>query len=148
MVEMIESDGQTLTESEKNITVTLHAVAGEVYLRKELGVTDEEISKLYREMIALNSELDSKFLEQACLVSITDYKKIFWFQDRRSYEIFEDVYCNETNALIIEQYNRIFESIAGNNMCISLHDFRGMICRLPYDMSAVAKKGILGMQNF
>ena len=48
MIEMIESDGQTLTESEKNITVTLHAVAGEVYLRKELGVTDEEILSAVR----------------------------------------------------------------------------------------------------
>lgn len=48
MIEMIESDGQTLKESEKNITVTLHAVAGEVYLRKELGVTDEEILSAVR----------------------------------------------------------------------------------------------------
>lgn len=48
MIEMIESDGQTLTESEKNITVTLHAVAGEVYLRKELGVADEEILSAVR----------------------------------------------------------------------------------------------------
>ena len=48
MIEMIESDGQTLTESEKSITVTLHAVAGEVYLRKELGVTDEEILSAVR----------------------------------------------------------------------------------------------------
>ncbi|MGN1161333.1 MAG: HD domain-containing protein, partial [Candidatus Fimenecus sp.] len=30
MIELIESDGQVLTESEKKITVTLHAVAGEV----------------------------------------------------------------------------------------------------------------------
>ncbi|MGN0539474.1 MAG: bis(5'-nucleosyl)-tetraphosphatase (symmetrical) YqeK [Candidatus Fimenecus sp.] len=43
MIELIESDGQELTESEKKITVTLHAVAGEVYLRKVLGVTDGEI---------------------------------------------------------------------------------------------------------
>ena len=43
MIELIESDGQVLTESEKKITVTLHAVAGEVYLRKVLGVTDGEI---------------------------------------------------------------------------------------------------------
>lgn len=48
MIELIESDGQTLTESEKNITVTLHAVAGEVYLRKELNVTDKEILSAVR----------------------------------------------------------------------------------------------------
>ena len=48
MLELIESDGQLLTESEKNITVTLHAIAGEVYLRKNLNVTDEEILSAVR----------------------------------------------------------------------------------------------------
>ncbi len=48
MIEMIESDGQTLTESEKKITVTLHAVAGEVYLRKVLNVTDKDILSAVR----------------------------------------------------------------------------------------------------
>jgi nicotinate-nucleotide adenylyltransferase len=48
MLELIESDGQILTESEKNITVTLHAIAGEVYLRKNLNVTDEEILSAVR----------------------------------------------------------------------------------------------------
>lgn len=48
MIEMIEGDGQTLTESEKNITVTLHAVAGEVYLRKVLNVTDKDILSAVR----------------------------------------------------------------------------------------------------
>ncbi len=48
MIEMIECDGQILSESEKNITVTLHAVAGEVYLRKVLGVTDKEILSAVR----------------------------------------------------------------------------------------------------
>ena len=48
MIEMIESDGQTLTESEKNIPVTLHAVAGEVYLRKQLNVTDKDILSAVR----------------------------------------------------------------------------------------------------
>lgn len=43
MIELIIGDGQVLTESEKRITVTLHAVAGEVYLRKNLKVTDGEI---------------------------------------------------------------------------------------------------------
>lgn len=43
MIELIIGDGQVLTESEKKITVTLHAVAGEVYLRKSLKVTDGEI---------------------------------------------------------------------------------------------------------
>ncbi len=48
MIELIEGDGQTLTESEKNMVVTLHAVAGEVFLRKELGVTDCEILSAVR----------------------------------------------------------------------------------------------------
>ena len=48
MLEMIENDGQVLTESEKQITVTLHAIAGEVYLRRELNVTDSEILSAVR----------------------------------------------------------------------------------------------------
>ena len=48
MLELIENDGQILTESEKNITVTLHAIAGEIFLRKELGVTDNEILSAVR----------------------------------------------------------------------------------------------------
>ncbi len=48
MLQMIEDDGQVLTESEKKITVTLHAIAGEIFLRKELKVTDEEILSAVR----------------------------------------------------------------------------------------------------
>lgn len=48
MLELIENDGQVLTDSEKAITVTLHAIAGEVYLRKNLNVTDEEILSAVR----------------------------------------------------------------------------------------------------
>lgn len=48
MLELIENDGQILTESEKNITVTLHAIAGEVFLRKELNVTDKDILSAVR----------------------------------------------------------------------------------------------------
>ena len=48
MLELIENDEQILTESEKNITVTLHAIAGEIFLRKELGVTDSEILSAVR----------------------------------------------------------------------------------------------------
>ena len=48
MLEVIENDGQTLTENEKAITVTLHAIAGEVYLRKNLGMTDEELLSAVR----------------------------------------------------------------------------------------------------
>ena len=48
MLEMIENDGQVLTESEKQITVTLHAIAGEIFLRKELNVTDSEILSAVR----------------------------------------------------------------------------------------------------
>lgn len=48
MLELIRNDGQNLTESEKNITVTLHAIAGEIYLRKELNVTDKDILSAVR----------------------------------------------------------------------------------------------------
>lgn len=48
MLEMIEDDGQVLTDSEKEITVTLHAIAGEIFLRKELNVTDGEILSAVR----------------------------------------------------------------------------------------------------
>ncbi len=48
MLKLIDSDGQVLTENEKAITVTLHAIAGEIYLRKELGVTDEEVLSAVR----------------------------------------------------------------------------------------------------
>lgn len=48
MIELIESDGQMLSDSEKAITVTLHAVAGEVYLRKVLNVTDKDILSAVR----------------------------------------------------------------------------------------------------
>ena len=48
MLEIIENDGQVLTESEKQITVTLHAIAGEVFLRKNLNVTDQEILSAVR----------------------------------------------------------------------------------------------------
>ncbi len=48
MIELIEDDGQALSDSEKAITVTLHAIAGEVYLRKVLNVTDEEILSAVR----------------------------------------------------------------------------------------------------
>lgn len=43
MIKMIEDDGGALTEAEKEIKVTLHATAGEVYLRTVLKVTDAEI---------------------------------------------------------------------------------------------------------
>lgn len=49
MLKLIDSDGKyKLTEFERKITVTLHAAAGEVYLRTELGVTDEEILSAVR----------------------------------------------------------------------------------------------------
>lgn len=48
MLELIEGDGQVLTDSEKAITVTLHAIAGEIYLRKSLNVTDGEILSAVR----------------------------------------------------------------------------------------------------
>lgn len=49
MLKLIDEDGKyKLTELERKITVTLHAVAGEVYLRKNLGVTDEEILSAVR----------------------------------------------------------------------------------------------------
>ena len=49
MLKLIDEDGKhKLTESERKITVTLHAVAGEVYLRTKMGVTDEEILSAVR----------------------------------------------------------------------------------------------------
>lgn len=49
MLTLIDSDKKhVLSDSERKITVTLHAVAGEVYLRKVLGVTDEEILSAVR----------------------------------------------------------------------------------------------------
>ncbi len=49
MLKLIDEDGKhKLTDSERRITVTLHAVAGEVYLRTKLGVTDEEILSAVR----------------------------------------------------------------------------------------------------
>ena len=48
MLQLIEDDGQMLSDSEKAITVTLHAIAGEIYLRKSLNVTDEELLSAVR----------------------------------------------------------------------------------------------------
>lgn len=49
MLKLIDSDGKyKLTSLERKITVTLHAVAGEVYLRTKLGVTDKEILSAVR----------------------------------------------------------------------------------------------------
>lgn len=48
MIKIIEDGGTTLSDSEKQITVTLHAVAGEAYLRTKLGVTDSEILSAVR----------------------------------------------------------------------------------------------------
>ncbi|MCH5191811.1 MAG: bis(5'-nucleosyl)-tetraphosphatase (symmetrical) YqeK [Oscillospiraceae bacterium] len=48
MIKIIENGGTALTDSEKKITVTLHAAAGEAYLRTELGVTDNEILSAVR----------------------------------------------------------------------------------------------------
>lgn len=48
MIRIIEEDGQTLTRDDKMAPVTLHAVAGEVYLRKNLNVTDEELLSAVR----------------------------------------------------------------------------------------------------
>ena len=49
MLKLIDEDAKhKLTDSERKITVTLHAVAGEVYLRTKLGVTDEEILSAVR----------------------------------------------------------------------------------------------------
>lgn len=49
MLKLIDSDGKyKLTPLERKITVTLHAVAGEVYLRTKLGVTDKEILSAVR----------------------------------------------------------------------------------------------------
>lgn len=43
MIQIIESDGVKLTTLEKKVKATLHATAGEIFLRKNLNVTDREI---------------------------------------------------------------------------------------------------------
>lgn len=49
MLKLIDGDGKyKLSELERKITVTLHAVAGEVYLRTVLGVADGEILSAVR----------------------------------------------------------------------------------------------------
>jgi predicted HD superfamily hydrolase involved in NAD metabolism len=48
MLQLIEDDGQVLSDSEKAITVTLHSIAGEIFLRKNLNVTDEELLSAVR----------------------------------------------------------------------------------------------------
>lgn len=49
MLKLIDEDGTNkLTKSERKITVTLHAVAGEVYLRTKMGVTDKDILSAVR----------------------------------------------------------------------------------------------------
>lgn len=48
MMKLIEDDGQKLSETEKSVPVTLHAPAGEIYLRKTLNVTDKEILSAVR----------------------------------------------------------------------------------------------------
>ena len=46
---MIEEDGKNkLSERDKRIIPTLHAVAGEVFLRTKMGITDEEILSAVR----------------------------------------------------------------------------------------------------
>ncbi len=48
MIEMIEKDGGVLTESDKKAGYMLHAMAGEIYLRDTLNVTDNEILSAVR----------------------------------------------------------------------------------------------------
>lgn len=105
-----------------------------------IGGDDKEITKLYKEMLLLCEQIDEEYLQEEEIVSLTICKKIFWFRDKRSCKIFEEVYSREKNELIIRHYERTLESVAGNNLCISFCDSRGMIDRLPMDMWLVANR--------
>ena len=48
-----------------------------------VDVEEDDILNLYRKMIALSNELDSKWLNEDELNTITIYKKIFWAQSRK-----------------------------------------------------------------
>ena len=108
----------------------------------------KEVDQLFRDIVSLADEIDTIFLETEELITLTKIKPIFVFMDEKSCKIFLDVYLHEDNQEIILNYNRIFESIAGNNLVISLRDFRGMICRLPWEQMWMAKRGVLGGEDF
>ena len=108
----------------------------------------KEVDQLFRDIVSLADEIDTIFLETEELITLTMIKPIFVFMDENSCKIFLDVYLNEDNQEIIQSYNRIFESIAGNNLVISLRDFRGMICRLPWEQMWMANRGIMGGEDF
>ena len=108
----------------------------------------KEVDQLFRDIVSLADEIDTIFLETEELITLTMIKPIFVFMDENSCKIFLDVYLNEDNQEIIQSYNRIFESIAGNNLLISLRDFRGMICRLPWEQMWTANRGIMGGEDF
>lgn len=109
-----------------------------------IGGNDEEITRLYEEMVLKSNQIDDEYLQEAESISITIFKRIFWFRDEMSYKIFEDVYSHEKNELITRYYDRTFESVSGNNLCISLNDAWGMIDRLPFDMWSVANRSTKG----
>ena len=108
----------------------------------------KEVDQLFRDILSLADEIDTIFLDNDEMITLTKSKPVFLFFDKKSCKIFLDVYLNEDNQEIIQSYNRIFESIAGNNLVISLRDFRGMICRLPWEQMWMANRGIMGGEDF
>ncbi len=67
MIELIEADSQPVTPIERQMGVTLHAKAGEVYLRKVLNVTDSEILSAVR--WHTTGRPDMSFLEKLIYVA-------------------------------------------------------------------------------
>lgn len=113
-----------------------------------VGGKNEDITELYRNVLLLYHQINAEYLQEDEGIEILVFKKIFWFRTKRSCKIFEDVYSHEKNELILKYYNRIFESVAGNNLCIFLSDAWGMIDRLPFDMSHVANVGTKEWSEF
>ena len=113
-----------------------------------VGGKNEDITELYRNVLLLYHQINAEYLHEDEGIEILVFKKIFWFRNKLSCKIFEDVYSHEKNELILKCYNRIFESAAGNNLCISLSDAWGMIDRLPFDMRHVANVGTKEWREF
>ena len=119
---------------------------GRLTANPELRKTQSDISVC--NFLSLADEIDTIFLDNDEMITLTKSKPVFLFFDQKSCKIFLDVYLHEDNQEIIQSYNRIFESITGNNLVISLRDFRGMICRLPWEQMWTANRGKMGGKDF
>lgn len=105
-----------------------------------IGGKHEEITQVYRDVLLLREKIEAEYSQEDDMIEITLPKKIFWFSDKLSCKIFEDIYGKEENPIIISYYDRIFESIAGNNLCITLYNAWGILDRLPLEMSICANR--------